>query len=82
MGHVESAHANQMVIIIQAGFHTAEWPIFVFLECAILESESPVESKIENLLKFNPVKDVKDSSDVQYWQKQNIFVGWEVTIAI
>ena len=42
----------------------------------------PLESKIENLLKFNPVKDAKDSSDVQYWQKQNIFVGWEVIIAI
>ena len=26
----------------------------------------PLESKIENLLKFNPVKDAKDSSDVQY----------------
>ena len=82
MDRVESALENQMDIIIQARFQ-------IFLEIPSNMSQSlflalaiftPTQN--ENLAKFNRVKAAKDSSDVQFWQKQNIYVGWEVIIAI
>ena len=82
MDRVESALENQMDIIIQARFQfileiRSNMSRSLFLALAIF---TPTQN--ENPAKFNRVKAAKDSSDVQFWQKQNIFVDWEVIIAI